>query len=360
MPESYRLSFVYAAPKIAIIALESPARHRVRFDSTESNSTAQPAMSSMVILGAGGFIGRTLVVDGHSPLHIKAVARNIPVDVDIGQRGTIWFEADLSKAASVDDLLGSGDVVINLAYNADADEADNIAIIDNIINACLRARVSRLLHCSTAVVVGSTRVSRVVESTPCLPLTPYERTKWALEQRVLGALPRGLDVCILRPTAVVGPGGHNLRKLAKSLVSESAFTNYLRASLFGRRPTHLVPVRNVTAALLHLSVLPAASNGNTYIVSSDDDPNNNFRNIEDILLRSLGLQPRKLPLLPIPSEVLSLALRALGGRSELGVARIYDSGKLYDSGFKPIDSVANAVREFGESQKRRAKGILSS
>jgi len=309
-------------------------------------------MSSLVILGASGFIGRTLIADGHSPLPIMAVARNIPIDVDITQKGVIWFEADLSKATSLYDLLCAGDVVINLAYNIDADEVDNIGIVDNIINACLRSRVSRLVHCSTAVVAGATRVSRVVESTPCLPLTSYERTKWTIEKRVLSALARGLDVGILRPTAVVGPGGQNLLKLAASLVRGGAFANYLRASLFGRRPMHLVPVRNVTAALLHLSILPAASNGNIYIVSSDHDPSNNFHNIEEIMLRSLGLQPRKLPLLPIPSEVLSLALRLLG-RSELGVIRIYDSEKLHDSGFKPIDSVESAVREFGEKIKNR-------
>jgi nucleoside-diphosphate-sugar epimerase len=310
----------------------------------------QSEMPSLVILGASGFIGRSLLEDGHAPLPVKALARNIPVDVDISQKGAIWFEADLSVATSLDDLLASGDVVINLAYKTDADEIDNIAIVDNIINACLRSRVSRLVHCSTAVVVGATRVSRVVESTPCLPLTLYERAKWAIEQRVLSALSRGLDVGILRPTAVVGSGGQNLLKLATALVSGSALTNYLRASLFGKRPMHLVPVRNVTAALLHLSVWPRPLNGNIYIVSSDDDLNNNFHNVEEIMLRSLGLHPRKLPLLPIPSEVLSLMLRLLG-RSESGVARKYDSAKLNNSGFKPIDSVVNAVREFGENFK---------
>ncbi len=307
-------------------------------------------MFSLVILGASGFIGRTLIAEGHSLLRIKAVARNIPSDVDSAQKDVHWFEADLSNPTSLYDLLTAGDMVINLAYKTDGNQIDNIAIIDNIIKACLRSRVSRLVHCSTAVVVGSTRVSRVIESTPCLPITPYEQAKWAIEQHALAALPGGLDVGILRPTAVVGLGGQNLLKLATSLVSDSAFANYLRASLFGRRPMHLVPVRNVTAALLHLSFLPAASNGNIYIVSSDHDPLNNFRDIEEIMLRSLGLESRKLPLLPIPSEVLSLALRLLG-RSELGVTRIYDSEKLHASGFKPIDSVENAVREFGEKIK---------
>lgn len=307
-------------------------------------------MPSLVILGASGFIGRNLVSDGHSLLPIKAVARNIPVDADIAREGVTWLEADLSEAESLHELLEAGDLVINLVYKVDAGEAENLSIIDKIIKACLRARVSRLVHCSTAVVAGANRVSRVVESTPCMPLTPYERTKWTIEQRVLSASHRGLDVGILRPTAVVGPGGQNLLKLARSLLRGNAFANYLRASLFGRRPMHLVPLRNVTAALLHLSLLPTALNGEIYIVSSDDDPHNNFHSIEEIMLQSLGLRTRKLPLLPFPSGALSLMLRLLG-RSEVGMARIYDSGKLYDGGFKPMYSVVGAVREFGENFK---------
>ena len=121
---------------------------------------------------------------------------------------------------------------------------------------------------------------------------------------------------------------------------------------------HLVPVRNVAAALLHLAQLPLPLSGNIYHVSSDDDPDNNFMSIERVLMRSLGLEPRKVPLLPVPIQVLALLLKLLG-RSATDVARGYDSQKLLDTGFIPVDSVVNAVREFGEAIRGRDVTIAS-
>jgi len=309
-------------------------------------------MPSLVILGASGFVGRAVITAGRFPMPVKAVSRKIPTDADLNQEGMTWLEADLSVPGSLDEVLEPGDVVGNLAYMSDASAATNVSLIDNVVEACLHSRAARLVHCSTAVVAGAARQTRVIESTPCVPLTPYERTKWALEQRVLSAVPRGLDVGILRPTAIVGFGGRNLVKLASSLQNGITIVNYLRASLYGRRAMHLVPVRNVAAALLHLARLPVPLDGNIYHVSSDDDPDNNFRSIERILFLSLGLKPRKLPLLPVPTGVLSMLLRMLR-RSETDTARVYDSQKLLHTDFKPVDSILNAVREFGEEMRER-------
>lgn len=310
--------------------------------------SARDSVMSLVILGASGFLGKALLADRHCASCIKAVARRIPSDVDSGQPTVTWHAADLLSSKSLDEVLEPRDIVINLAYAPDAGEAENLRLINNVIEACLRSRAARLVHCSTAVVVGSTRISRVVESTPCEPRTPYEKTKWELEQRVLNTLSSGLDVGIVRPTAILGPGGSNLRKLADSLQNGSAITNYLRACLFGRRHMHLVPVRNVAAAVIHVAMLPSALGGNVYQVSSDDDPANNFHNVEGMLRQSLGLEPRKLPLAPLPLQVLGLALRLLG-RSETNMARLYDSTKLLATGFAPVESVADAVWAFGRS-----------
>lgn len=279
---------------------------------------------------------------------VKAVAHSIPADAPSLQEGIEWFEADLLAAASLDAVLSPGDVVCNLAYMSAAGEAANATLVANIIEACVRTHAARLVHCSTAVVAGAVTQSRVLESSPCVPSTSYERTKWLLEQQVVNAVARGLDTGILRPTAIIGPGGQNLVKLARSLRGGSRIVNYLRASLFGKRPMHLVPVRNVAEALLHLATLPDRLNGNIYHVSSDDDPENNFATVEKVLSQALGVRPRGLPLLPVPAQVLSLLL-GLAGRSETDSARIYDSRKLHAAGFKPTDSVVRAVREFGES-----------
>jgi nucleoside-diphosphate-sugar epimerase len=305
-------------------------------------------MPALVILGASGFLGRAVMAAGRFPMPIKAVSRKAPADGNYDRERVTWLEADLSMPSALDDVLEPDDIIVNLAYTSNAGEAVNLGLIDNIVQGCLRRRAARLIHCSTAVVVGAPKLSGVLETTPCRPSTPYGRTKLALEHRVLSAVPRGLDVGILRPTAIVGPGGQNLVKLARSLQSGVAIVNYLRASLLSVRAMHLVPARNVAAAVLHLAGLPVPLAGNIYQVSSDDDPNNNFRSVERTLSVSLGLQPRSLPLLPVPEGVLLLLLRILG-RPERDVASAYDSRKLLATGFKPIDTVLNAVREFGES-----------
>jgi nucleoside-diphosphate-sugar epimerase len=309
-------------------------------------------MPALVILGASGFLGRTVLASPYFPMPIKAVSRKAPSDANYDHGKITWLEADLSAPSALDDVLEPGDVVVNLAYMSNAGDAVNLSLIDNIVQACLRRRAARLVHCSTAVVAGAAGLSRVLETTPCCPLTPYARIKFALEQRVLDATRRGLDVGILRPTAIVGPGGQNLVKLARSLQSGPAIVNYLRASLLARRPMHLVPVRNVAAAVLHLAGLPAPLGGNVYHVSSDDDPDNNFRSVEWTLSVSLGLKPRSLQPLPVPASVLLPLLKAMG-RREMDAGASYDSQKLLATHFKPVDTVLDAVREFGESLRDR-------
>jgi nucleoside-diphosphate-sugar epimerase len=245
-------------------------------------------------------------------------------------------------------VLCPGDIVINLAYMSSGSDAENRAMMNNIVEACVSSRVVRLVHCSTAVVAGVAAQSRIFESTQCFPRLPYERTKWALEQTALSAVPRGLDVVVVRPTEIVGRGSGNLVKLARSLQRDNRIVSYLRASVLANRPMHLVPVRNVVTALIHVAMLAGPMNGNIYHICADEDPDNKFTIIEQVLSRALGLPARRVPLLPVPRKMLSL-LSGLLGQSALGSPRIYDSHKLLDTGFAPIDSVASAVRDFGEN-----------
>ena len=313
-------------------------------------------MSSVVVLGAGGFLGRALVESGLASVPIKAVARTIPLDMDSVKEGVTWFAADLGNPTSLQSILDDGDIVLNLVYMSGANEAVNIRLLDNIVEACLKAGAARLIHCSTAVVAGATRASYVSEVTPCVPQTSYERVKLTLEQRAASALSSGLDVGILRPTAIVGPGGQNLRKLATSLQHGNEIANYFRASLSGQRRMHLIPVIDVIGGLLHLAAMPTALGGGIFIISSDDDPDNNFNSVEKILLNCLGKKPRRWPLVPISRKVLDIFLKLLG-RSDTDTARIYDSQKLRGTGFASNCSIAEAVRDFGVDFQQKSQCI---
>ncbi|MCL9683549.1 NAD-dependent epimerase/dehydratase family protein [Legionella maioricensis] len=315
-------------------------------------------MPSLVILGAGGFLGKAIIEQGASLFPIKAVVRKKKSDTQHSDKIT-WFELDLLIPGALDEVLEKDDIIVNTAYIPGDNDSDNLQLINNVIDSCIRNKIQRLIHCSTANVVGAVKNCRIDESVVCEPLTQYEQVKFAIEERVLKSSLDGLDVIVLRPTAIVGPEGKNLLKLADALMKGSQFVNYLRASLFRNRKMHLVSVHNVAAAILHLSQA-SLSNRGIYFISSDDDPQNNFISIESILRETLGLGRRKIPLLPIPLSVLSILLK-LKGRSGFNLGRTYDSKKLFSTNFTPVDSLDNAVNQFGKRfLEKNATGNLIS
>ncbi|MDP1604353.1 MAG: NAD(P)-dependent oxidoreductase [Legionella sp.] len=303
-------------------------------------------MASLVILGASGFVGRAIIGQKKNT-PIKAVARRKPSDRDLHADNITWFAADLSASHSLDTVLEPEDIVINTAYLKTGNDEDNLRLISNIIESCHRQGVKRLVHCSTAMVAGTTKSVCIDETVPCIPYTPYEQNKYAIEELLLNASGT-LEVVIVRPTAIVGAGGKNLVKLAESLLRGNPLINYARASLFGKRNMHLVSVHHVASAILHLAEHDDCKNGSIYYISADNDPKNNFLSVEKFLSEALGLKPRKIPVLPVPSLFLSFLLK-LKGRSESSLARIYDSKKLVATDFIAIDTVYDAVNEFGKS-----------
>jgi nucleoside-diphosphate-sugar epimerase len=305
-------------------------------------------MQSLVILGANGFLGNAFIARLDGSILVKAVVRNISSATKLEKKNVVWFEADISIPDSLNGVIQKDDIVLNLAYIASGSNERNLQLIDNIINICINNKASRLVHCSTAVVVGSSPVTQITEEISCAPLSTYEKNKWILEQNLLSTSIQGLDVGILRPTAIIGPGGKNLLKLANSLKYGNRFVNYIRSCLFSHRPMHLVPVNDVAAALLHLAFLPGDLNRNVYIISADDDPNNNFNSVENILFNSLDLKPRFFPVIPLPLGVLSFLLR-VRGRSASNMKRRFSYGKIRSIKFKRKDTLINAIHQFSEA-----------
>jgi nucleoside-diphosphate-sugar epimerase len=316
-------------------------------------------MSSLVVLGSSGFLGKAFLCNNNLIKPIKAIVRTIPANVDVSKNKVTWIEADLMDPSSLKSILSEGDVVINLAYISDSDRDKNINLINNIIEACIHSKVSRLIHCSTAVVVGQIAIHRVNELSPCNPVTVYEKTKLALEQCVLNASLRGLDVGILRPTAILGHGGKNLLKLAYSLTHGNKFSNYLKTCILGKMPMHLVPVRNVVSALLHLALSAKNLEGNIFIVSSDEDKDNNFQKVEEILLEELGLNKSLFPRIIFPVFLQVLFFKFIN-RNDINMYRTYDSTKLKNHGFQHVDSVNEAVRQFSRPIKLNGFEDISS
>jgi nucleoside-diphosphate-sugar epimerase len=291
---------------------------------------------TVAITGGSGFIGthlvKALLRDGNKRIRILSRSASeqmhspYPAGVEV-------VRGDLCDLASLKEFLVSGCTVINLVYLSKDDEKKNLLAMKNLLAACEAVSVARLIHCSTADVAGRTSQQPVIEASPCRPVTVYARIKLKLEAAILAATHREYEAVILRPTAVFGPGGQNLRKLAHDLSSGSRWQNAVKACLFGKRSMNLVCVDNVIAAITFLVDIPKALDGQIFIVSDDDAPTNNYASVEWALMRELGVGTGRRRRVFLPSWVLSLILRFLG-KNNIDPFRIYDSGKLRSLGFR--------------------------
>ena len=312
-----------------------------------NNFAVTPHLPTVVVIGASGFIGEHL-------LNVLSERCGIEVRVLVHSRraknhtNINYIEGDLLEPDSLDGLLVENCTVFNLAYLAQ----NNLEATINLAMACSKNKIRRLIHCSTAVVTGNIKNNVVNESTPCFPVLEYEKTKLRIEEILLYASIDKFEVTILRPTAVFGPGGKNLLKLANELISVSPWINYIRSCVLGRRSMNLVCIENVVAALLFLMDAEKIDH-EVFIISDDDSVINNYRDIENILLKYFK-KSYYLPRVYVPEIVLSGLFKLVGKLNSKPFVK-YSDQKLAAFGFKKHQSLDAGIVAFALWYKLQLK-----
>lgn len=300
------------------------------------------------ITGASGFLGRHLLA---ALLERDETVRVLTHRIRPGAfNGVTEVHGDLLDEGSLETLVDEGDTVVHLAYLR-AEDHVNVTAARNLARTCARRRVRRMVHLSTAMVVGAAEADTVTEETPCQPIAEYERMKLRIESLILQQLERRCDTVVLRPTAIFGPGGTNLLKMTDELVKDGRLVNYLRACLYGNRRLNLVCVQNVVQAIIHLSSLPIES-GTVFLVSDDDAAENNYRSVADLICSEIPCKRSALPNVAFLSGLLPLLLQ-IKGRSSTNPNRVFSSGKLIATGFTRRLSFEAGVRQFVEWYRTR-------
>lgn len=300
----------------------------------------------IAVTGATGFIGRRLVkaLAARSQVDVRALVRD-GGDHRLEHAGVVVVAGDMRAPATFEPLISDGCTWINLASLHSLRESDETTLMAELVAICRRRGVKRIVHCSTAVVVGRAPVDVVSEVTNCEPASTYEIRKLAVERLLLGYAQDEVEITALRPTAVFGPGGRNLIKLAHDLLHRSPWINYLKSCVQGRRRMNLVCVQNVVAALIFLATSKADVAGQSFLVSDDEDASNNYQDVERALMRGLGTPRYAIDPVPLPPAALSFALRTLS-RPNIRPLRVYDCTKILDRGFTKPVSLQQGLREF--------------
>jgi nucleoside-diphosphate-sugar epimerase len=136
---------------------------------------------------------------------------------------------------------------------------------------------------------------------------------------------------------VFGAHGKNLIKLADNLTKGSQLINYLKSSIFDSRSLNLVCVDNVVAALVFLGETERNVDREVFIISDDNSALNNYRDVENLLIKKLSLKAYSMPRIPVPLFILGFLLK-LVGRSQSNPLVKFSDQKLTSFGFrKPME-----------------------
>jgi nucleoside-diphosphate-sugar epimerase len=308
--------------------------------------------ATIVVTGAGGFIGRALVE--------RLASRGMPV-VALLRRSAALIQAaerrvvgDLDAASDWPALLRGARAVVHLAARAHAPPGDQRWIESEAAMAAAMARaaaesgVERLVLLSSIKVEGeATRDLPFRDDQPPAPQNAYGRAKVRIEEAMREAA--GGRLAIIRPPLVYGPGVKaNFLALIR-LVDSGAPLPF--ATIDNTRS--LVFLENLVDLIETALAHPAAGGGQFLL---RDDQEVSTPELVRLIARALGRPAR---LFPFPPALLLLA--ASLARQRAAAERLVRSLQIDDSatreilGWRPrvalADGIAATCRWYREAQR---------
>lgn len=309
-------------------------------------------MNRILITGATGFVGRMLtkrllctndqiigtLLESEQPADLETGVT--PVRVSPLGADTDW-QAALHEVNTIIHLAARVHIMNETSSDPLTEfRAVNVAGTERLAREAVKAGVKRLVFISSIKVNGEeTSTPYRADSAP-LPSDPYGISKLEAEQ----ALRRietetGLEVVVVRPTLVYGPGVK--ANFLKMIATVHKGIPLPLASINNRRS--LIYVGNLVDALALCAVHPAAA-GKTYLVSDGDDVST-----PELIRRTaeaLGVKP---VLVPFPPALMRLAGRITGKSSAvnrlLGSLAVDSSGIRRELGWKPPFTMKQGLSE---------------
>ncbi len=312
-----------------------------------------------VVTGVGGCVG--------SAVARVFAARGYEVRGLVRDKGAGWAEnadgytehvGDLTRPDSLRELCNGANTVVHTAAMVDdwgAEEAFYQANCEGtkaLLEEAQRSRVGRFVFVSTIDVFGFRNDVVIDEETPKVGVDhPYSRTKLEAENLAWSFQDRGMEVSVVYPTWIFGPGDrHLVPELVRGLRSGQLV--YFSG---GKAAMELTYNENLADAIALVAGSKQAA-GEGYIVS--DGFGLSFKGFVELVAKAAGLRP---PRFSVPysvglgmgavSEAVARARRSATrplmtryAVREIGVGPRYDVSKLESLGYRPAVGVEEAVR----------------
>ena len=270
---------------------------------------------TVLVTGANGFVGRALCVDmARRGFTVRAAVRKLSRATSLP--GEIVEIADIGADAGWSSALAGIDAVVHLAARVHvmrdsalqplaAFRAVNVVPTERLARAAAAQGVKRFVYVSSIKVNGEgTPPGRpyTPDDVPA-PVDPYGISKHAAEQALRQlAQETGLEVVIIRPVLVYGPG------VKANFLSMMRWLHRGIPLPLGaiRNQRSLVALDNLVDLIVTCLHHPKAPD-QTFLVSDGED-----LSTTELLRRTAAALGRPARLIPVPTLVLRAAARLLG------------------------------------------------
>lgn len=307
------------------------------------------SLIKVLVTGANGFVGKALCAELLQQGFVITVAtRSLNNQVSIEQIVIRSIDAKTDWASALKDI----DVVIHLAarvhvMNDNVPDAltqfrkVNVGGTLNLATQAAKAGIKRFIYISSIKVNGEfTEVDKpFTEQDTANPQDAYAISKYEAEQGfLLVAQQTGMDVVIIRPPLIYGPG------------VKANFANMLKAVKRGfplplgaiNNKRSFVYVGNLVSLIVCCIVHPSASN-QVFLVSDNHDLSTT--ELLQLCAKAIGVKSR---LLPIPQNLIKRFAALLGKQSVAqrlcGDLQV-DISKAYNLlGWKPPVTVTDGIK----------------
>jgi nucleoside-diphosphate-sugar epimerase len=140
----------------------------------------------------------------------------------------------------------------------------NVHATKDLLDAALAHQVSKFVHCSTIGVLGDIKEAPADELTPYNPGDIYQTTKMEGEKTALMyGKEKGLDVSVVRPCAIYGPGDMRLYKVFKG-IQKKRFLIVGKGNIF----YHPVYIDNLVQGFM-LAAQKKSAAGHVFIIGDE-------------------------------------------------------------------------------------------
>jgi nucleoside-diphosphate-sugar epimerase len=263
------------------------------------------------VTGGTGFIGYRLVESLSEKGYLINVLVRREKDFENKFQNVIVFEGDLFNIDILEKAINGCEYIFHLAAYANLWSKDktlayrtNFTGTQNILELALKHKIKKVIFTSSAATLPSAKDLELVDESFPIPekyLTEYETTKQQAEQLCIAYTKKGLDIVIVNPSRVYGPGFLNKSNSLTILIKKYIEGKWRIIPGDGTQIGNYVFIDDVVSG--HIQALERGRSGERYILGGTNASFNTFFSI------LADISGKKYRLLHLPLPVMMLIAR---------------------------------------------------